>query len=461
MKRALHTLGWVSFVLTASCAVVEDPAFLYEPADDGLNSSIAAGEGATALAREPLPLDEEGCPGIFAQDLLPSFEITLEPSVMAALYDDWIRGVERNVMDIDETIYRPVTEFRYGDLAVTDAMIRLRGNPRFWLEQNKMQFQISFDEHDKSGRFLGQRKLLFDAATYNRHFLRDRLSLWIMRQAGISAPCANNARLYINGDYYGLFTSLEKLDEVFLERVFPGHSHGDLWKRRNYELKTNTKTSTDERLKLLRALVDDSNDGRNGDVNTLAQYLDIEQVLRVYAVDAILPNSDGPWAGGLNFYLYDDPASGKFLLLPWDLDNTFTRLTPNTDPYTYKKDVRYHGRPIYNTILADDAWFQRYVEIIDEVLTEVYQHEGLWALTGNGQRLPLDDFDLSELGDWSRQLREAALTDINKPFHNDRLEDRRSALARFLRDREIYLTQWVQCWKDGGVRDQNGECVPQ
>ena len=42
-------------------------------------------------------------------------------------------------------------------------------------------------------------------------------------------------------------------------------------------------------------------------------------------------------------------------------------LDPTVDPYLYRKDVRYHGRPIYHTILESDEWFEHYVDLIEGV----------------------------------------------------------------------------------------------
>jgi hypothetical protein len=469
LTLALGLAPALAFGLVMGCTVVEEPTFDGDPlAADGEAALLApTGDPPLTNVNEPPPLDAEGCPGLFSQEHLPRFDLSVHPAVMATLYEDWIHGRERNSLDEDDTPYRPLIEFRYGDVVIPDAMIRLRGNPNFWLEQNKMQFQISFDENDKEGRFLGLRKILFDAAALNRHFLRDRLSLWLMRQAGIAAPCANNALVYINGEYYGLFTNLEKLDEEFLTRVFPGSDQGDLWKRRNWEIKTNEDTYNRQRLTQLRNASGETQDGANGNLVQLQGLMDIEQALRVYAVDAVIPNSDGPWAGGLNYYLYDHPGLNRFVLLPWDLDNTFDRLDPDVDPYTYRKDVRYHGRPIYHTILKDPEWFQRYVELVEEVLDTVYDHEELWLLTGNGASVPLSGdlspTDEANLGAWSLQIREAAFADINKPYTNRRLEDRRGDVAEFLEDREVFLRGWVNAWKEcfanGGRHDSSGNCV--
>ncbi|MCA9701383.1 MAG: CotH kinase family protein, partial [Myxococcales bacterium] len=264
------------------------------------------------------PPDAEGCHAIYAQDLLPTFELTLQPVVWQMLQDEWNNGEANEEMGLDPTPFHPVQEFRYGDIVIYDAEIRLRGNTKNWdpLPGDKMQFQINFQRNDPDGHFLGLNRILFDAATYNRHMLRDRLALSIMREVGIPAPCANNARLMVNGEYYGIFTNIEKLDEAYLERAWADPS-GNLWKRASWELKTNTESVDEDDEPHLEQLKDVESPAE------VEAVLDLERALLVYAADSIIPNSDGPWAGGLNYYFYDDPETGKFELLPWDLDNTF------------------------------------------------------------------------------------------------------------------------------------------
>lgn len=391
---------------------------------------------ATPVPNRPnrLEPDDDGCPGIYAQSLLPSFELTIEPEVLALLQSDWENGQANEDAGIETNPERPLAMFKWEDVEITNATIRLRGNPTYWVDQNKMQFQIAFNRASSKGRFLGQRKILFDAASANWSFLRDRLGLHIMRKAGLPAPCANNARVYLNGDYYGLFTSIEKLDKEFLERVFPADPEGDLWKRNGWSLKTNETTSNNVRLEAMNGAATPA---------ALSEYLDIARAIDVWAADAILPNADGPWAGGLNFYFYDDPTSGKFVLLPWDLDGTFTRLEPSVDPYTWHKEVRFHGRPLYELALSDPAWFDYYIDSVDRILHQAY-----------------DFYELNDLIDvWALQIHDAVFEDINKPFSNEDHRKRLDELKAFVVRRYGFIEQWLVCWQTGGVDSGDGTCV--
>lgn len=426
--------GLLVGVLTAGCSssasITDDP----DLPDGGVDWPDPVPDPNRA---NRLPADTDGCPGIYAQDRLPTFYLEIDEAAWAALDDSWRRGMEwvRNESPIDESVFKqpqPLAKFQWEDVIITSATIRLRGNPEYWDLQQKMQFQIAFNEYNNKGRFLGLRKMAFDASSPNRNFLRDRLALRFMRDSGIIAPCANNARLFINGQYYGLFTSVEKIDKEFLQRAFD-NPEGDLWKRAGWELKTNEQTSDATRLEALNDATTPAG---------LAEYLDLEQAIRVWAADAIIPNSDGPWAGGLNFYLYDDPSRNKFIVLPWDLDNTFNRLPENVDPYVWKKDVRFHGRPYYDILLQDPAWFDRYIDTIDELVHSGYDYQALQTL----------------ISEWAAQVHDAAFEDPNKPFSNSQHLESVDELSAYVELRHLFVADWLSCWKSGGVQDSEGYC---
>jgi hypothetical protein len=389
------------------------------------------------------PPDAEGCPAIYAQDLLPTFEVTIDPEYWELLMWEWNNGAANEAADLEYNPYHPLVEFRYGDVVIDDAHIRLRGNPTYWepLPLDKMQFQIGFHVDDPDGTFWGLKRLALDAATFNRHMLRDRLSLRFMRDVGIVAPCANNARLVVNGEYYGIFTNIEKLDEVFLQRTMEDPS-GDLWQRASWVHESGT--GDESRLDLLRD-VDEADE-----LAQLDQLMDVEQALLTYAAEAVIPDSDGAWAGGLNFFVYDDPVRGKFMLLPWDLDNTFERFgddpngeyPTNPDPIVWEKGTT-HGRPWYEVALADPAYHDLYIDIIDQIVHEGYEPTKM----------------LGWIDEMSTQIEDAVLTDTNKPYPNSTYHNKLEELRAYVQVRYDFLDEWVQCWQSGGGSDPQGYCV--
>jgi hypothetical protein len=384
------------------------------------------------------PLDEDGCPGIFAQDLFPTFELTIDPEVWDMLVWEWLNGPELDEMDLETSPKHPLAEFKYDDIVIHTATIRLRGNATHWDADDKMQFHIDFNDVDPDGHFLGLTKLAFDAATGNRHGLRDRLALYILRDMGITASCANNARVNVNGEYYGLFTSLEKLDKRFLERVFED-PEGDLWDRHGWELKTNEMTGTNDRLEALKDASTQSE---------MEEYLDVAQMLRVFAGEAILPDSDGMWAGGLNYFLYDDPSTGKFVMLPWDKDGTFERFGSSQDfplhpdPINWER-VTSHGRPWYDLALEDSDWFDYYIAAIEDQFYSSYVPEELHGL----------------VDEWTDQIKDAMLEDENKPYSDAAYLDAVENLHDFIDVHHEFMEDWLWCWQSGGEPDPENYCV--
>jgi hypothetical protein len=70
--------------------------------------------------------DEEGCHAIYAQDHLPEFELTISDKVWNALVWEWNNGQMNEDLGVDPDPYHELAEFRYGDIVITDAEIRLR-----------------------------------------------------------------------------------------------------------------------------------------------------------------------------------------------------------------------------------------------------------------------------------------------------------------------------------------------
>jgi hypothetical protein len=400
-------------------------------------SSTSTGDTGTPTPTGPDPEETfpKECDVIYSQNILPTFELEIAQEEWDALYQEWLHGYENEQAGIEHNPQHPLKSFKYENEVVTNAAIRLRGNAIWWLGQNKMQFEISFNEYDKDGRFHGLRNIMFDAASNNYSFLRDRVALSIARDADVLAPCANNTRVMVNGVYYGLFTNLEKVDKSFLKRNFKDND-GNLFKRSGWELKTNEDTPDYTRLDALNAATT---------FEELSALLDVDQAIWVWATEAVIPNNDGVWAGGLNFYLYDDPVRGKFVILPYDYDSTLTRVQFDADPVTYEKQPETYGRPMYDLALSDPASLALFKERVKIVLEKVYQVPVLQE----------------QIDTWGAQIEKAAEQDINKPFTQSQHIDQILETRDYVEQRAGFLVSWL-CFDAGGADiDGDGVCDPQ
>jgi spore coat protein CotH len=344
--------------------------------------------------------------------------------------EDWTAMQAEYAAAVDPAPYHPIV-FKHMDDVVTNAMIRLRANPLHWASQAKMQFQISFNEIDPERRYAGLRKLVLDSAHYNRSHLRDRLAASIFQDLGLPFSCVNHARLFVNGQYYGLYSNIEKVDHEFLERAFDDHD-GLLYKK-GQELTTHEDEQPDTSRKDLF--------WQSTTPDALATLGDVDQMVGMWAVESIVPDGDGYWAGGWNMYLYDHPSRG-FLYIPYDFDLAFDSVVSSADPAIWhKENERYNGRPHVEAILADPVWLGRFAMHVADARA-AYDPAVLQA----------------RIDRWAAQIADAVAVDPNAPFTWDQHVAAVARLRGYVGDRAAFLRAWAACWEAGGT-DTTGDRV--
>jgi len=377
---------------------------------------------------------EDGCSDLYDQGRFPTFEIEIDDAEWAAIQDEFARPAEREAAGLPPKPYHPLRSFRYGDEVVTDAMIRLKGNQYFSWVPPKMQFVISFKEVNPDGRFHGLRKLNLDAPWYDPSLLHERVALAFLREAGVAAGCGNNAKLNVNGQFYGVYANKEHLDREFLERVFGDEgADGNLYKY-GLELKTNEDTADVSRRDQLWA---------SQDMATFGALVDRAQVLQTWAGEAMLPSYDGYWCCSHNFYTYDHPTRG-FLWIAHDLDISFDGWQDagpgniNWDP------IRGGGAQHFNLAMADRAWRDEFIRTM-------------------GRMLPFyEPMELEErLVLWSAQIEAAMAIDPNLPFPRADHPKAVQRMRMYFAQRHDFLARLVDdvsaCERGEGGRDLDAD----
>jgi hypothetical protein len=388
-----------------------------------LSRSVGIGVASAALlavagsnSEQPSRAQPGACHPVYAQDLLPTFEVTMAPEAWAALQADQALRSEREERREDAKPYHHVELFRWEEISTTTAMIRLKGETSWY--GPKLQFVISFNEREQGGRFLGLRKITLDATPLiDRSLLRDRLALAILRDLGLAAPCANHARLVVNGVYYGLYANIERVDREFLERNFGKRdADGNLYES-GWEIKTNKGREDRTRLRALWAATD---------VAGLAAVADLEQAVLMWAAEAVIPQADGYSVGRGNYYIYDHPERG-FAWIPWDLDKTFDFSDVSLDPIGFKAHNR-NKPPQLAIVLADPAWRTRYVDAVARALA-AYDPA----------------VQLGRIDSWAAQIRTAIADDPNLGYTATRHRRAVATLRAYIQARHTFLNGWLAC----------------
>ncbi|HEX2735128.1 MAG TPA: CotH kinase family protein [Polyangiaceae bacterium] len=347
----------------------------------------------------------KACGDLYDQDRLPDFEVEIDEQQWSAMADDCANHSEQ---------YRPIT-LRYGDESVS-AMWRLKGNWSWSCD--KYQFVISFNEQDPDGRFHGLRKLVLDAPRYDQTLLHERLAFHYLSRLGGPYSCINNAKLSINGKYYGLYANVERIDREYLERNFDDPS-GNLYKE-GKEQKTNEDTADTASVDAFWATTD---------VKELAKLVDLDEALGVWSGLAMLPDPDSYWAGvEINFYLYEHPKRG-LLFLPYDSDLSFGETVwpdlETMDPITHEHD-EWKREAQYKAVLSDPMYCKSYVERMSRA------------------RKLYDPTELeSKIERWSDQIADALASDPHRGFTDDEHTRALDALRSFPTRRAKFIDAWI------------------
>jgi len=407
-----------------------------------LGAGSCGGGAASSSLSTPTP-GAGGCADIFSDDQVTTYEIQISQSEWDGLVSDFYNMAQNDAANRDIHPYHVLEEFKYGNEVVMDATIRLKGQSS-WRQAveagdnpPKMQFVISFNETDPAGRFHGQRKVELDMPRIDQSYLRQRLAFAYMRALQLPALCANSGRLIVNGNYYGLYTNLERPDQEFLQRAFPGADKGDLWDG-GWGLETNTSTASQPKPRLdawfaVKTTAD------------LAAIADVDEALAEWAAEAMILDADGFWIGRQNFFLYDHPKRG-WLWIPHDLDATIDWADEKTDPLFYWGHMMPWDRPWahYAAVINDPDTRDRYIA----ALHHAYD-------VSVATKLP-------ELLDrWAAQVADAAAADPTRPFSIDDHSRAVQALRAALVARGAMVEEWLDCRQSpAGAADADGDGHP-
>ena len=178
--------------------------------------------------------------------------------------------------------------------------------------------------------------------------MRDLLAYDMMRQIGVRAPRVSFCRLFIDNEYFGVYKIIEQIDKTFLDENFAS-GEGNLYKNQRwsnlnwwgddpnlykdtFELKTNeTEDDWSGFINFLDVL---NNTPENEFAEAISEVFNVDQYLKVLAIDIMTNNWDSYIDNRRNWYLYHEPESNKFHWIPWDYNLSWGgRIILQGNPY--------------------------------------------------------------------------------------------------------------------------------
>ncbi|MBN2197133.1 MAG: CotH kinase family protein [Polyangiaceae bacterium] len=338
-----------------------------EPDARGGNNGPAGSAGAFPGIDVPSVARDRIGDDVFDEDEVKSYYLELSEEEYARL-QDFSTLLTSPWSVTDEPRYVEAS-LRVGDAELPSIGVRFKGNYSIWgcvdyatkqqisrIEPffgnidvcQRFSLKLDFDRYVDRFRLDGLKKLNLHAMAADPSKLRERLSYSLFREVDIVAPRAVHARVYINGEYQGLFAAVEQIDGRFTAHRFPeggdGNLYRDLWPTADLStadaqaaLRTNDEPGVMD-VSDFMAFRDAIAASTEEDFATrMAPHVDLDYLARYIVVDRAINSFDGPqafyfgtgWGPSNQNYNWYDAGDGRFVLIPWDFDKAFWYPEPN------------------------------------------------------------------------------------------------------------------------------------
>lgn len=295
----------------------------------------------------------------------------------------------------------------YADGSVSESVkgagLRLKGNTsrRYPGEAGNLHhvhFGLHFEEYTEKQKLLGMSRLDLKWFKDDAAYCREVYCYDLFHRAGIwTAVSSGYVRLWITiggkESYMGVYELMEHVRGSYLKhrKELFGGNDGHLWKARygasfrdanawmgvddnehdyTYELKSEAEDFEAAKAQL-QLFIRQLNSLKGEAFYTWAsKTMDVELLLKTYAVNVAVGMWDDYWNNTNNFYFYFNPA-GQFFFIPYDYDNTLGTShdsgsqsdSGRQDPYRWGSD----SNPLIVKLLGKAEWKAYYKKCLQEL----------------------------------------------------------------------------------------------
>lgn len=396
----LHEAG-KSWAVAQSSAGKSPSDAAYQPTNDKVPTNDKAPTNSPATEKRPLDAP------LFDGGQVHEFRLDLPAATWATLKRNYLQ----NTVYEARFTWQGNPAQRVAPVSMAAVGIRSRGagsrDPR------KPSLRIDLDRYQKEQHLLGQTSLVLDNAVQDASYLAERLAQSFFGRMGLPAPRATHARLFVNGEYLGLYVLVERVDERFLQRNF-GTQQGDLYEfnrpEKPYRFENrgtdpaayapamfepkNSKPDLPALVRLIQAINQPADDRY---LPQLAEHVDLELLVQYMAVENYLADFDGLTGivGANNFYLYRRPKDGKFVFVPWDKDYSFGTTDMAVDfgfaghslaarLYARAEFRQQYAKQLQRAAEVDGGWLAEEAERVAAMIRAEVEADPYWQCDQNG-----------------------------------------------------------------------------
>jgi len=308
---------------------------------------------------------------LFASELrgqVKEYFITCDPVDFAYIYEHF-----------EEDIYIPITIAHEGT-TWTNVKMRIRGDGSRYLP--KKSLKVKFYGTPFSN---GRNELNFNAEYEDKSYIRATLSSMIFNMSGQKCFTTEHARLYLNGEFLGLYNRTENMDEFFLE-AHGLDPDGNLYKASKdgaclniYDDVVNfweQKTGSGNKEDLIQLIAGLDQVSVEDFPQFIQQTMDYNQAVNIIACNMVTCNQSTYYH---NYYMYRDAnGNGRWEMMPWDLDKTLSVYSWRN--HTYSSAPWVPDNPFLEKAILNEAMMADIKARANQIFDEIFTTAAFWPM---------------------------------------------------------------------------------
>jgi hypothetical protein len=292
-----------------------------------------------------------------------------------------------------------------------DVGFRMRGQFSLRESGDKKPWKIDTDAYVDGQEFHNLRQLMLLNSIGDPGMVYEKLAYEGMEFAGLPASHVAYVELWIDISdddqppiYWGVYTLVERVDNKYLANRFgPDSVGGNLYKASHAQRgpmdliyhgeriedypvqngqyaygKMNNEEEADynDIIELCRVIDGTEYASDEEFMQALEEVLNVDSFLRYMAVITVLNNWDSYAYTGNNFYLFNNPVTGRFEWIPWDL----TWGGETSAPLFGRPTAGFLERaPLYDNVFQVDEYRSKYAAYVDLLLVYWFNSENVSA----------------------------------------------------------------------------------
>lgn len=344
---------------------------------------------------------------IFDDSRVPRVDIELP---QAAWDELWVDPVSKTTVRADAVIFGET---------LRNVGFRMRGQFSLRESRDKKPWKIDTDFYVEGQEYRNLKQLMFINNIGDPTMLGEKVAYDLLAFAGVPASHVSFVELWIDisddGEdpvFWGVYTMVERVDRKFLASRFGNDSdHGNLYKASHaqrgpmdliyhgdsiedyptqdgqyaYGKATNEDEGDYSDVVNLARVIDGTSYTSTEDfAQALEEVFEVDTFLRYMAVMNALATWDYYPYTGNNFFLYNNPATGKFEWIPWDL-------TMGGDPRSPIFELTDFGlverAPLYDNVFEVERYRWKYAAYLDLLVKNRFNYASVNASTSRLHQL--------------------------------------------------------------------------